>query len=89
VSTVWITHPVTGGVVEVPAEGLPMYRQSGWELLPDKELAKREKAAAAETTAAEKAMAQSAAVALGQAPAPPTPPDDPETDAPSTKKENG
>lgn len=55
-STVWITHSVTGGVAEVPETALAMYRQSGWDLLPKRDVAAQEKAAAVEAAAAEKAM---------------------------------
>jgi hypothetical protein len=50
--TVWIKHPETGGVVEVPRDALAMYRQSGWDVLTDEEIAEREKAAADEAAAA-------------------------------------
>jgi hypothetical protein len=93
--TVWITHPGTGGVVEVPEEALPQYRQSGWDVMPEKEVERRAKAAADEAAAAEAAMVEAGKVALGQVPPPPTAEPPPEvsevevTDAKSTKKGNG
>jgi hypothetical protein len=69
--TVWIKHPETGGVVEVPRDALAMYRQSGWDLLTDEEIAEREQAAANEVAAAERAMQEGAALALAAA-EPPT-----------------
>jgi uncharacterized membrane protein len=91
--SVWITHPETGGVVEVDEAAVPMYRQSGWDLLPEKDVAKRAKAAADEAAADEARMVELGRVALGQVPPPPTPEPPPEvpvdSDAKSTKKENG
>jgi hypothetical protein len=103
--TVWIKHAETGGVVEVPRDALAMYRQSGWDVLTDEEIAEREKAAADEAAAAEWAMQEQAAAALAAA-EPPTaaeiepppaetamqmpPPDDIGTPAPRQPlKENG
>lgn len=76
-STVWITHSVTGGVAEVPETALPMYRQSGWDLLPKRDVAARDKATAADSAAAEEAMRASQS----------TPPEPPPADEPT--KENG
>jgi hypothetical protein len=70
-NTVWITHPETGAVAEVPAAALPMYRQSNWEPLTEEELAAREEAAAEEARAADEHMLALAEQALGNGPAVP------------------
>lgn len=75
---VWITHPGTGGVAEVPKEALPMYRQSGWDTLPAAERDAMHVASADETTAAEADMQDKARTARSEnavAPSPPTEPD--------------
>lgn len=69
--TIWIKHAETGGIVEVPRDALAMYRQSGWDVLTDEEIAGREQAAADEVAAAEYAMQEQAALALASA-EPPT-----------------
>jgi hypothetical protein len=69
--TVWIKHPETGGVAEVSRDALAMYRQSGWDVVTDEEIAEREKATADEAAAAEYAMQEQAAAALAAA-EPPT-----------------
>lgn len=71
---VWIRHPATEAVVEVPKEALPMYRQSGWNTVPKKDLAEREKTLADEIAAAEADMEEKARQARGEAP--PAPPAD-------------
>ena len=55
-NTIWIRHAETGGEAEVPEAALPIYRQSGWDLMSDKDVAKREKEAADALAAAERAM---------------------------------
>lgn len=89
----WIKHPETGAVVEVPREALPMYRQSNWDTLTDEELDEMERARADEVAAAEDAMREQAEIALGAAPAPPpTSPGAEQTgptrDEPQTVEEN-
>lgn len=95
-ATVWIRHGDTGAVVEVPAEALPMYRQSGWDTVPKKDLADRDAAAADEAAAAEAAMQEQARLALGQEPTPPVsepsaPPhsDEPSSDAAGRQSKKG
>lgn len=85
-STVWITHAGTGGVAEVDESALPIYRQSGWDLLSKTDLAAREKAALDEAAAAEQAMAQTATPALPDQPADTEPGGQKPTPG---KKENG
>jgi hypothetical protein len=86
--TVWIRHPETEAVVEVPKAALPMYRQSNWDLLTKKELADLQQAQADEEAAAVARMEQLGRVALGQEPPPPAPApsppphsDEPDSDA--------
>lgn len=55
-STVWIKHPHVEPISEVPTSALPQWRQAGWELVPDEELAERERAQAEERAAAEEWM---------------------------------
>lgn len=55
-NTVWVRHPDTGGVAEVPETAVPMLRQSGWDLMSGKDVAARERQAAAALVDAEKAM---------------------------------
>lgn len=86
-SLVWIQHADTGGQAEVPEDSVPIYRQSGWEVMPKKAVTDLEKATADELAAAEQSMRDAAAAgaltpdvaAADPAPAP---------EAPS-KKENG
>jgi hypothetical protein len=54
--TVWIKHPELDAVSEVPAASLAGWRQSGWDLLSDEELADREQAAVADRDEAERRM---------------------------------
>lgn len=82
-SLVWITHPGTGGVAEVDEASLPIYRQSGWDLLPKSDLAAREKAAREQAAADEQAMRDGTTTSESVAPAEPSP-----TPTPG-KKENG
>jgi hypothetical protein len=51
--TVWIKHPETGHVSEVPEAALPNYRQSGWDVMSEDELAERNQALAEEAAEAE------------------------------------
>lgn len=74
--TVWITHSGTGGVAEVPADALPMYRQSGWDVLPKADRDARDQAAADEIAAAEADMVTKARAAREQGP--PQPPPEPD-----------
>lgn len=53
-STIWIKHPVLDAVSEVPASALPQWRQAGWDLLPDDELAELKRTDAEASAAAEK-----------------------------------
>lgn len=53
---VWMRHPDTGGEVEVSEGAIPIMRQSGWDVLPRKDVAARERKRAAEVAATEKAM---------------------------------
>jgi hypothetical protein len=64
--TVWMRHPETGAVGEVPAGSLSMQRQSGWDLLGEDDVVERERAAAEDVEAAEAAMREKAAGALNQ-----------------------
>lgn len=91
-STIWIRHPETKAVVEVPEPTLPIYRQSGWDLLPEKDLADMQRREAEEAAALEQALRDAAEKA--GATLPPLPPPPPaETGAAqspkSTKKEIG
>jgi hypothetical protein len=92
-STIWIRHPGTKAVVEVPEPTLPIYRQSGWDLLPDKDLADMQRREAEESAAIEQALRDAAEKA--GATLPPLPPPPAETGAAqspkstSTKKEIG
>ncbi len=61
---VWITHPETGGTVEVLRDALPIYRQAGWDLLPDKEVKKAARQELADAAAAERAMTEAGLAAL-------------------------
>jgi hypothetical protein len=89
--TVWIKHPELGAVSEVPESALPTWRQSGWDLLTDDELAERDQAAVDERAAAEAWMQEIAENARAvQAPPPPglvdvppsaPPPEQPDEDA--------
>jgi hypothetical protein len=63
-NTIWIKHPETGAVVEVPGAALPMYRQSGWDLLPDDDLDALERERVEELAAAERDMQEKADAAL-------------------------
>jgi hypothetical protein len=53
---VWIKHSELGAVSEVPESALPTWRQAGWDLLADDDLAEREQAAIDERNAAEEWM---------------------------------
>lgn len=70
---IWVKHPETGAVNEIPREALPMLRQSGWDALTDEEAAEREQAVVDETATAEQAMREQADEALSTS-APPQPP---------------
>lgn len=98
--TLWIRHPITKAIAQVPEAALPIYRQSGWDLLPDKDVDELHRAAAAEVVAAEQAMRNTATptAPAGPEPAPEPAPEpvaepvaEPVTDpAPvKTKKEIG
>lgn len=87
-STIWIRHPDTKAVVEVPEPALPVYRQSGWEILPDKDLADMRRREVDEVAANEKAMRDAAEKA--GASLPPLPPAETgASESPKSKKENG
>lgn len=70
--TIWISHPETGHVTEVPRDALPVYRQSGWDVLTDDEVGERAQAAAEEAAATEKAIQEQADKALGVSEPPPS-----------------
>jgi hypothetical protein len=70
--TVWIKHSELGAVSEVPESALPTWRQSGWDLLTDDELAERDQAAVDERDAAE-AWMQEIAENARAVQAPPSP----------------
>lgn len=75
--TVWIKHAETGAVAEVPADALPMYRQSNWDVLTKKEIGERDQAQADDTARSEAEMRALADKALGATPPPAPPPSDP------------
>jgi hypothetical protein len=52
--TVWIRHSETGHVSEVPEAALSNYRQSGWNVMSEDELAERNQASAEEAADAER-----------------------------------
>jgi hypothetical protein len=88
VSTIWIRHPDTKAVVEVPEPALPVYRQSGWDLLPKKDLDDMVQRQVDEVAANEKAMRDAAEKA--GATLPPLPPAETgASESPKSKKENG
>lgn len=94
--TVWIKHPETGHVSEVPKDALSIYRQSNWDVLSDNELAAIQKQQADDQARAEGRIHELAAKALGNEPVTAAPVEegdkapDPEQATKSTKKkENG
>lgn len=91
--TIWIKHSGLGAVSEVPASSLPQWRQSGWDLLTDDELAAREQAAVNERESAEAWMQEIAGNARDveappPAPAPPVPSSE-DAAGRQTEEENG
>lgn len=84
-TNVWIHHPETGGVVEVPESAVPIYRQSGWDLVSKKDVTARAKAEAEASIEAEKAMQDATARANAKAEAEIRA----AAEAATTKKENG
>jgi hypothetical protein len=74
VSTIWIRHPETKAVVEVPEPTLPIYRQSGWDLLPEKDLADMQRREADDAAAVEQALRDAAERAGATLPPLPPPP---------------
>lgn len=68
---IWVRHPDTEAVTQIPKEALPMLRQSGWDTLPEGDIAERERAAVEEVAAAERSMQDEAARALAMS-EPPT-----------------
>lgn len=57
----WVKHPATDQVAEVPVDAIPQLMQSGWERMPDKEVADRNKTADEELAETEAAMRAKAA----------------------------
>lgn len=55
-SQVWIRHPETGGVAQVPESAVPIYRQSNWDVMSAADVAEMEKRRAREAADAEQAM---------------------------------
>lgn len=54
----------TGGEADVPESAVPMLAQSGWSIVPKKEVAKAEQVAAEEAAAADKAMTEAGLAAI-------------------------
>ena len=79
---IWIRHSGTGGEAEVLRGSLPIYRQSGWDEMPKKDVAAKEKAAADEQVRTEEELTKLGQKALGN-----EPPQTPEEPA-KTKKES-
>jgi hypothetical protein len=61
VSIVWIRHPETGGVAQVPESAVPIYRQSNWDVMSAADVAEMEKRLTREAADAEQAMADTSA----------------------------
>jgi hypothetical protein len=81
--TVWIKHPELGAVSEVPESALPIWRQSGWDLLTDAAVDERAAAEAWMQEIAENARAVQAPPPPGLVDVPPSapPPEQPDEDA--------
>lgn len=92
-STVWIKHPTTGHVAEIPRDALAIYRQSGWDTLTDDEIAERAQAAADEAAEIARAIEEQAEKALPTSAPPPISRQRKTTEtpreAPIPEKENG
>lgn len=82
--TVWIKHPDTGGVSEVPKDALPIYRQSGWQDLSDTEVEALLNERADEQAKAEQRLIRLGQQALGNEP--PAPPEQSAAEPKSTTK---
>ncbi len=83
-ATVWVRHPITGGEAEVPRESLPQLRQSGWDLIPDDELAARAADAQAALSEEDPPAPAAAPDVLPDAAAAPDPAPDDRTDDTTT-----
>jgi hypothetical protein len=77
VSTVWIRHPETGGVAQVPESAVPIYRQSNWDVMSEADVIAMEERLTREATDAAQAITAPAhtpdrapAPDLGPSPAP-------------------